>query len=75
MSQVYIRPDLLHAWHGQSLLIVNTHGECNEDQLLSGIYFRNVTNHRVQAVSQKWLLRKEIHEAFTTLSLNGNQGH
>jgi glycogen debranching enzyme len=40
MSQVFIRPDLVHAWKGQSLLVVNTRGECGDDHALSGFYFR-----------------------------------
>ena len=40
MSSVSIRPELLYAWHGQSLLIVNARGECSDDQTLSGFYFR-----------------------------------
>lgn len=35
-----IRPELLYAWQGSSLLIVNTRGECGSDQPLSGFYFR-----------------------------------
>lgn len=40
MPQTYIRPELLFAWHGQSLLIVNHRGECGDDQTLTGFYFR-----------------------------------
>jgi glycogen debranching enzyme len=40
MSQSYIRPEILYAWHGQSLLVVNTRGDCGDDQTLSGFYFR-----------------------------------
>ena len=40
MSQVLIRPELLYAWKGSSLLIVNQRGECAEDQALSGYYYR-----------------------------------
>src|SRR6185369_102478 len=32
--------DTLYAWSGPSLLVVNTRGECAEDQRLSGYYFR-----------------------------------
>jgi len=35
-----VRPDTLYAWSGQSLLVVNTRGECAEDQRLTGYYFR-----------------------------------
>ncbi|NUR21098.1 MAG: hypothetical protein HOQ12_16305 [Gemmatimonadaceae bacterium] len=40
MSQTYVRPELLHAWHGQAQLIVNQRGQCGGDQTLSGFYFR-----------------------------------
>jgi glycogen debranching enzyme len=35
-----IRPGQLYAWRGPSLLVVNTRGECGEDEQLSGYYFR-----------------------------------
>jgi glycogen debranching enzyme len=47
MSQVQIRPELLYAWHGQSVLVVNTRGECGYDQTLSGFYFREARHLRV----------------------------
>jgi glycogen debranching enzyme len=40
MPAAVIRPDTFQAWAGQSLLVVNTHGECGDDQGLSGYYFR-----------------------------------
>jgi glycogen debranching enzyme len=40
MSLALVRPDLLYAWSGPSLLVVNTRGECSEDQRVSGYYFR-----------------------------------
>jgi glycogen debranching enzyme len=40
MAVALVRPDLLYAWKGPSLLIVNTRGECGPDQPLSGFYFR-----------------------------------
>src|SRR6185503_13533441 len=40
MPQAVVRPDTLYAWSGPSLLVVNTRGECAEDQRLSGYYFR-----------------------------------
>ena len=46
MSSVSIRPELLWAWHGQSLLIVNHRGECGDDQTLSGFYFREARHIR-----------------------------
>jgi glycogen debranching enzyme len=46
MSHVSVRPELLHAWHGQSLFVVNASGECGEDQTLSGFYFREARHLR-----------------------------
>ena len=40
MPLASVRPDTLYAWSGTSLLVVNTRGECAEDQRLSGYYFR-----------------------------------
>jgi glycogen debranching enzyme len=40
MPLVLVQPDLLCAWLGSSLLIVNTRGECAGDQELSGFYVR-----------------------------------
>ena len=40
MAIALVRPELLYAWKGPSLLIVNTRGECGPDQPLSGFYFR-----------------------------------
>jgi hypothetical protein len=40
MSYASVRPDVLYAWSGPSLLVVNTRGECAEGQRLSGYYFR-----------------------------------
>ena len=40
MAVALVRPDILYAWKGPSLLIVNTRGECGPDQPLSGHYFR-----------------------------------
>jgi glycogen debranching enzyme len=42
----YVRPDLLYAWHGQTQLITNTHGDCGVDQTLSGLYFRETRHLR-----------------------------
>lgn len=46
MTQTYIKPDLLYAWHGQSQLIVDTRGECGEEHTLSGFYFREARHLR-----------------------------
>lgn len=35
-----IRPDVLYAWKGPALLLVNTRGDCGSDQHLSGYYYR-----------------------------------
>ena len=40
MTTALIRSEILYAWKGPSLLIVNTRGECGADQPLSGFYFR-----------------------------------
>jgi N-terminal domain of (some) glycogen debranching enzymes len=39
MALAAVRPDMLYAWSGPSLLVVNTRGESAEDQRLSGYYF------------------------------------
>src|SRR5438874_8218438 len=40
MSIALIRPKTLCAWKGPSLLIVNTRGDCGDDEPLAGYYFR-----------------------------------
>jgi glycogen debranching enzyme len=40
MAVALIRPDILYAWKGRSLLIVNTQGQSGDDQALSGFYHR-----------------------------------
>jgi glycogen debranching enzyme len=40
MTVAFVRPDILYAWKGPSILIVNTRGECGFDEPLSGYYFR-----------------------------------
>lgn len=40
MTRALIRPDLLHAWFAQSLLVVDQRGECGEGETLAGFYFR-----------------------------------
>jgi hypothetical protein len=35
-----IRPGQIYVWKGPSLLLVNTRGECGDDDQLSGYYFR-----------------------------------
>jgi glycogen debranching enzyme len=59
MPQTYIRPGLLYAWHGQSLLVVNWRGDCGDDQTLSGFYFREARHLRTLRLSlngqEPWL--------------------
>jgi glycogen debranching enzyme len=40
MTDLRVRPDILYAWKGPALFIVNTRGECGGDQALSGFYYR-----------------------------------
>ena len=46
MAQVYVRPELLQAWHGQSLLVVDVHGDCGGRESLAGYYFRETRHLR-----------------------------
>ena len=47
MPYAVVRPDTLYAWSGPSLLVVNTRGECAEDQRLAGYYFREARFLRI----------------------------
>ena len=40
MAVALVRPEILYAWQGPSLLIVNNRAECGPDQPLAGFYFR-----------------------------------
>ncbi|HET7584218.1 MAG TPA: glycogen debranching N-terminal domain-containing protein [Gemmatimonadaceae bacterium] len=40
IPSIRVRPEIVYAWRGESVLIVNLHGECGDDQRLSGYYFR-----------------------------------
>ncbi len=40
MAVTLVRPRILYAWRGPSFVIVNTRGECGDDESLSGYYFR-----------------------------------
>jgi glycogen debranching enzyme len=40
MAFATVRPEILYAWRGPSLLITSIRGECDADQQLSGFYFR-----------------------------------
>ena len=51
MAFAAVRPDLLYAWLGPSLLITNTRGECGPDQQLSGFYFREARHLRTLALA------------------------
>ena len=51
MAFAAVRPDLLYAWLGPSLLITNTRGECGADQQLSGFYFREARHLRTLALT------------------------
>jgi hypothetical protein len=46
MATALVRPEILYAWKGPSLLVVNPRGECGEDQPLSGFYFREARHLR-----------------------------
>lgn len=46
-----VRPDLVYAWKGASLLIVNTQGACADDQQLAGYYFRETRFVRTLALT------------------------
>jgi len=46
MAFASVRPDILYAWRGPSLLITNTRGECAADQQFSGFYFREARHLR-----------------------------
>ena len=48
MAHVSVRPELLCAWHGPSLLVTNSHGACGDDQTLSGFFFREARYLRTQ---------------------------
>jgi hypothetical protein len=40
MAVALVRPDILYAWKGPSLVIVSMRGECGPEHPLSGFYFR-----------------------------------
>jgi glycogen debranching enzyme len=41
-----IRPEMVYAWRGPSLLITDNRGECGENETLSGYYFREARHLR-----------------------------
>ena len=40
MATALVRSDILYAWKGPALLVVNPRGDCGPEQPLSGFYFR-----------------------------------
>ncbi|HVL65691.1 MAG TPA: glycogen debranching N-terminal domain-containing protein [Vicinamibacterales bacterium] len=50
MALALVRPDLLYAWKGCSLLIVGTTGACGGDTPLSGYYYREARFIRTLAL-------------------------
>ena len=46
MTTALVRPEILYAWKGPSLLVVSPRGECGEDQPLSGFYYREARHLR-----------------------------
>ena len=66
MPQISIRPELHYAWHGQSLLIVNSRGDCDNDQTLSGFYFREARYLRTLRLTlnggSPWLSQAAVEE-------------
>ena len=66
MSQVYIRPELLYGWHGQTLLIVGNRGDCGDEQTLTGFYFREARYLRTLRLTvngqQPWLSQAGVED-------------
>jgi glycogen debranching enzyme len=50
MALASVRPDILYAWNGPSLLIVNTRGDCASNQQLSGFYYHEARFIRTLAL-------------------------
>jgi hypothetical protein len=69
MSRVSIQPELLCAWHGEAVLVVNTRGECGDDQTLSGFYFREARFLRTLRVlvegEEPWLCEAAAEDPMT----------
>jgi glycogen debranching enzyme len=69
MSNVSVRTELLSAWQGQSLLVVNARGECGDDQPLSGFYFREARHLRTLRLTingeSPWLCEAAAEDATT----------
>ena len=51
MAHILVRPQLFYAWRGQSLLVVNTRGDCDADETLAGFYFRETRHLRTLRLS------------------------
>jgi glycogen debranching enzyme len=69
MASAAVRPDIVYAWRGPSLLIANTRGECGGDQAISGFYFREARHLRRAALTingrQPWLCEVAAVDAST----------
>jgi glycogen debranching enzyme len=69
-----IRPEMLYAWRGPSLLVTSLQGECGEGETLSGYYFREARHLRTLRLEidgeRPWLCEigsgtpEEIHFSF-----------
>ena len=46
MTQTFVRPGILYAWYGPSVLIVTARGDCAETEGLSGYYYREARHLR-----------------------------
>ena len=73
MAQVLVRPEVLYAWHGQSLLVVDPRGECGEHETLTGYYFREARFLRTLRLEidgrRPWLCEAAMAEP-STLAFN-----
>ena len=72
MSIALIRSKTLYAWKGPSLLIVNTRGDCGDDEPLAGYYFRETRFLRTLRFEvngdEPWLCESASHERTRLLS-------
>lgn len=72
MGIAAIRPDIVYAWCGPSLLITNTRGQCEADQGISGFYFREARYLRALRLSvngrEPWLCELATPDS-TTIAL------
>jgi glycogen debranching enzyme len=73
VTHVLVRPEMLYAWHGQSLLITDIRGECGADQTLSGFYFResrHVRTLRLEVNGERPWLCESVAELPSALAFN-----